>query len=156
MRMILKCVIQTCLVVTMVMSAFSSSASFPGKNYRLTPEQLRFEYLLFDGSGSYMCKHFLEDALSQDWRIDCLNTDGIIQKSYRVHLWLKAYSRQHEPKLSYELLYWISDLSRSPKIEGHSTTVWFHLKDPSALSGMRVSLGVDGDLAGLYMDINKL
>jgi hypothetical protein len=122
-------------------------------NFKITPEMLRFRYQAFDGSVVLQCHHEIQNELSQDWKVQCQNPEGTMKRSYVVHLWLTAYSRQQAPRLSYELLYWISDHSHPAKIQSSGSTIWFHLNDPSALHSLQASESVENDTAGLYLDL---
>ena len=127
--------------------------------YHLTPTQLKFTYQNFEGDLNVHCTHSLEDADAHDWLVHCekakIARKGIkaFTRDYRVHLWLTKYERTLTPKLSLEILYWVTDRTTSPAT-GHSTTNWLHFKEPSQLTGTSFSVGVDQDTAGLYLDID--
>ena len=122
------------------------------QNVDLQPGQLTFRYEQFDGGSSLSCEKYLADAASQDWDVKCSDETGKVVKSYLVHLWVTVYRRDFEPRTSYEVLYWITDFSRSVP-ESAGTTVWFHVRDASELSGIDVSQSVENDTAGLYLSI---
>jgi hypothetical protein len=114
----------------------------------IQPSMLHFEYRSTDGNEKLACVHQIQNAAAQDWLVTCGN------KKYSVHLWVSAYIHEKAPKLSYEVLYWVSDLSVQGQPHGSSTTVWFHLQDPSYLSLLQVSLGVENDSAQLHLDLD--
>ncbi len=118
---------------------------------KLLEPELRFRYKSFDGQIWLDCAHKLEDANSRDYLVTCGSS---AKKNYRVHLWLTQYDHTTEPKRSYELLYWITLTGQplSPD-RGHSHTTWFHLKDPTEISSIESSLGVDDETAGLYLEM---
>jgi hypothetical protein len=121
-------------------------------NLSITPEMLKFNYIRFEGGAFLRCAHRLEDAAAQDWRVSC-EGEGI-RREYRVHLWVTHYTRNVEPRSSYEVLYWVTDLSEPGETHGVGTTIWFHLKDESALHSISVSQSVENDTAGLYLDLD--
>lgn len=135
------------LSVLMSLYAVVSSAQLPGENLKLKPEHLRFVYRTFDGTRAVGCRHEIYNAPAQDWKVVC----G--PKSYLVHLWVTVYRRDTEPKTSYEVLYWVTDLSVPQKPEYTGTTVWFHMKGEPTLHSLTVSQSVDNDVAGLYLDL---
>lgn len=126
--------------------------SLPGHNYPITPDNLKFTYQSHDGEISLKCTHALEDAMSQDWLVTCSDAEKEMQRTYRVHLWVTAYERQVQPKLSLEILYWVTDITRETPV-GSSSTIWFHLNDPSSLNSIQISQGVENDTAGLWLEI---
>ena len=142
------------LSVVFLFSHFVSSQSLPGKNHQFAAEQLSFTYQSFDGGTFYKCEHSLEDPLAQDWMVSCGENNENRKKLYRVHLWVKEYRRSFEPELSLEILYWVTDRSRSGKISGHSSTHWIHMREAGEVMKLQLSQGVDQDLAGLYLKIN--
>ena len=127
-----------------------------GGNLRITPAMLKFQYQDFDGIFSINCVHAVETAESQDWKVTCTNGPKTISKQFSVHLWVTQYPRPSDPRVSYEILYWVTDLSNPHKPTAASSTIWVHLKDPSELSGLELAQGVDEDTAGLYLTINPL
>ncbi len=135
-------------LVGMSMSASQAQA----QNLDLKPEQLTFRYQQYDGETSLGCVEYLANPDSQDWDVKCADATGAVVKHYVVHLWVTVYHRTVEPKTSYEVLYWITDFSRATPV-GAGTTVWFHVRDESQLSGIDVSQSVEDDTAGLYLSI---
>ncbi len=122
------------------------------QNFRPLPENMKFEYQDFEGTTRYKCSHSLENALSQDFLVDCHDELGAVKRRYRVHLWVTAYHRQISPKLSFEILYWLSDLSNNV-VEGSGTTTWVNLKDAANLHSLYLSQSVDKNSAGLNLEI---
>jgi hypothetical protein len=130
------------------------------QNYDLKPEQLTFTYRSFEGGEDLKCTQELESEASQDWSVVCKSSaeskNGEASKTslrtYRVHLWLTAYTHPQPPRLSYEILYWVTDLTNR-KTESAGSTTWFHLRDPSALDSLEIRQSVENDTAGLYLEI---
>ena len=107
-------------------------------------------YKSFDGSTSYKCDVKVEDDLAKNYCIFCFDKNNILKKSYSAHLMLNKYHMKMKPFNKYELLYWITDRKTR---ESSSTTIWFNIIDQSQMHSANVSLGVDNDLAGLYLDV---
>jgi hypothetical protein len=141
------------LCLVLCLTAFlASTLCFADGDLKITPSMLQFTYQTSDGSVSQDCTEILADAASQDWNVTC----GA--KKYIVHLWVTVYDRPVLPKQSYEILYWVTDLSASPSQQGaqqaESTTVWFHFREPSDLYQLQVSLGLENDSAELQLVID--
>ncbi len=130
---------------------FAKSSIAPTGNLPLKADTLTFSYEPFENGTILTCTHSLEDANAQDWNVTCKNAAGNTEKSYRVHLWVTSYERTSVPKLSYELLYWVTDKKSG---ESAGSTTWLHLKDASSLYGLDVRQSVDADTAGLYLKID--
>ena len=133
---------------------FSSFAFAESGNLKVTPEMLQFDYASIDGSMTLDCKPTLEDPLSQDWIVQCGNAATEIRK-YRVHLWVTLYERAVTPKQSYEVLYWLTDLSPgvSAQASASSTTIWFNFENTTSLTQIDLRLGVENDAASLHMTL---
>jgi len=121
----------------------------PGGNYRITPEMIRFTYAPWEGGQWLKCRHELDDPAAQDWSVVC----GDNEKIYRVHLWLKLYTRPVRPQASYELLFWVTDRTQPRRIVNVGHTTWFHMKDPASLDRISTREAVDNDTGGLYLDM---
>lgn len=134
-----------CLVFPLCLEAKNS------KTIPLDAKDLKFSYQNFDGDLYVKCVHEIENDLSQDWKVTCENKT--FKRVYSVHLWMTKYTKTEIPKSSYEILYWITE--RFPKNIGTSTTNWIHLKEDSQFFAASLSLGVDNESAGLYLDIQK-
>lgn len=127
---------------------FVGGLSHATSHVGIQPSMVKFHYAEVDGNGALDCAATLQNELSQDWLVTC----G--PKKYTVHLWVTAYPHSTVPRLSYEVLYWITDISIPGQAHGASTTVWFHLKDPSYLSLLQIRLGVENDTAVLALDLD--
>ena len=138
-------------LTTALLAAFVGTVgladSLPGNNLKLTAENLTFTYQPHEAAGSD-CRHKLVDPAAQDWEVEC---DG--GKKYRVHLWVTAYPHTSPPKLSYEVLYWVTDHKAAAGTGNHGATVWFHLQEPSALTGLGLYAAIENDTASLRLDI---
>ncbi len=128
--------------------ALPVSARASGVDLKITAKMLTFNRQLDEGE-SFSCTHVVENEAAQDWRVVC----GA--KRYTVHLWVTAYPHASgAAKVSYEVLYWLTDWTDTSHPIGNGTTFWFHLKEKSALAGLDVRLSVDNDNAGLYLNLN--
>ena len=126
-------------------------SELPGNDLNFLSEQLHFSHSTYEGDSVLKCKHRLENAESRDWAVDCFDSNGVLAKKFKVHLWVTAYTKAQIPKLSFEILYWITDVTRSHQPVGGGSTHWIHLKEPTDLS---LSQSTDQDTAALYLDVD--
>ena len=68
--------------------------------------------------------------------------------------WVTEYTHPTAPRLSTEVLYWVTDLTDPNNARGTSTTVWFNVNDPTTLSSIDVTESVDDDLSGLDLTLS--
>jgi hypothetical protein len=129
-------------------SAFGET-TLPSADYAITADQLRFTYQGYDNGLYFHCQPTIENEIGHDWRVQCADETKKLTKSFLVHLWVTRYDHAQAPRVTYELLYWVKGQGSS---SGSST--WFHLKDYSALEALTVGQSVDGDTAGLYLDLS--
>jgi hypothetical protein len=151
---------KTALALLLLLPALAS-AQLPGKNFKLKPEMLSFQYSSYgqkrQGPGprppaaAANCTHVIEDDLSQDWTVECVTVEGA-RKLFRVHLWLKGYFRPQQPQATYELLYWVTDRTRG-QTTATGTSLWFHFRETASLQSLTAGQSVDDDTAGLYLDV---
>ena len=148
-------------LVTSVIASFPAFGARPGSPaitagnpLRISANALAFRYLSYDGERITHCTHSVESAEGGDWNVSCEDSARRFKRNYRVHFWVSAYTHSTEPRISYETLYWIVDDSNPKSPKGHSSTVWFHLKDPSALSLLEFRQGVDEDTAYLELTLD--
>jgi hypothetical protein len=121
----------------------------------IRPEMLHFTYQTFNGGISLACKHVLVSAASQDWSVKCSDPALKLLKSYQVHLWVTRYDHAQGPRrVSFEVLYWVTDLSDPSAPKAGGDTIWFHLRNPADLDGIEVSQSLEGDTAGLYLELD--
>lgn len=136
------------LILLAILITSLSYAQF-GENIKLEASNLKFSYQSFDGTFSAKCRHEIESILSQDWKVLC--EEGSFKREYSVHLWVTRYTKKIAPKTSIETLYWVTE--RYPKHVGYSSTNWIHMADESLFHGASLSVGVDNEIAGLYLEI---
>ena len=135
------------LVLTLLIATPASAAiQQKSGNLVITPKMLVFRYIPLERLGSLECEHILADPLSQDWVVRC----G--KEEFRVHLWVSAYEHPTAPRLSYEILYWVSALTARPS-QTTGSTLWFHLNDPSELHSLDLSQQIEEGSAELNLEI---
>lgn len=114
----------------------------------LASNKLKFRYEHFEGTPSIECRHEPLMELPYDWTVVCGD------KKYTVHLALTAYPKAVEPKLSYELLYWVTEHKSPTEVVSNGSTTWFHMREKGDLMGVDVRQSVDNDQAGLYLTVS--
>jgi hypothetical protein len=125
--------------------SLSSVAATP-----LRGNEVRFTYRSFDGAFSYACEHsLLNESNPYDWSVRCYDGERLKGK-YVAHLALSQYLHPKPPRVSLELLYWLT--GSGIESEAGSTT-WFHLRDETSVMEVSSSQTVDEGTAGLYLDI---
>ena len=136
--------------VVMAFGALAPAAGAASGNYKLTPEMLRFQYLTVDGGTTLDCTPKLQDPDAQDWAVTC--GSGTDTRKYVVHLWLTEYDRLVLPKQSFELLYWVTDMTAAQPVY-NSTTIWYHFREPSDLYEIEARISLEQDTAELSLEI---
>ena len=121
----------------------------PKENLKLQSNQLKFSYQNYDGDLYVHCTHAIENEASQDWHVTC--AENSFKREYSVHLWITRYTKLNIPKTSYEMLYWVTE--KRPQQKGYSSTSWIHLAEDSKFAGASLSVGVDEESAGLYLEV---
>lgn len=129
--------------------SFLNTSLLEAENIPLSAEKLKFSYQSYDGDLNLRCTHKLDNELSQDWGVYCINDN--IKREYSVHLWVTRYTKKVVPKSSFEILYWVKE--SFPTSNSYSTTNWIHLIEESKFFAAQLSVGVDNDSAGLYLEI---
>ena len=137
-----------------LLSASSALAADQPGNLKITPDMLFFHYSTFDAGETMDCKPTVENADSQDWRVVCSNSKS--RREYTVHLWVSIYTHSAAPLLSYEILYWVTDLTDPAHSIQTGSTVWFHVNDPTSLASLEISDTVDDGTAGLYLTVSTV
>ncbi len=116
---------------------------------------LAFQYVPFGMTADQLqCKHYLENELSQDWKVDCYDSAGRLRKRYRVHLWLSQIVRDRSPRMSLELLYWVTDLSPGTRPSSMGTTLWFHFVEKAPMHSLSASQSVENETAALVLEMD--
>ena len=125
-------------------------ALFLGSSQLLWATQMSFKYQSFDGEQIVPCNYKLINEMAQDWQVIC--EKDTFKRQYTVHLWITEFPKQNEPKLSAEVLYWVTEVGGPAPHKSNGSTIWFHLKDNTRMQGITVSQSVENDSAGLYLD----
>lgn len=123
-----------------------SSLTFAKTKFKLPSEVLDFKYQSFDGQIVYKCNH-KEINEWGDWEVICGDKS---QKIFSVHLLVNKYTRPRLPRVSFEILYWITDRKT---MEAAGATTWLHLRNESDLYAINASQSTAEDTAGLYLNI---
>jgi hypothetical protein len=117
----------------------------------LPAEKIQFTYQSFDGAFVYECEHAITNAENPyDWTVRCYEGEKLRGK-YVAHVALTQYTHPSAPRLSLELLYWLT--GSGIESEAGSTT-WFHLREASSIMEVSSSQTVDQGTAGLYLDVD--
>lgn len=117
-----------------------------GAPLAISAGQLEFEFGSQDGDMVFPCRHKLLNPITQDWEVVCgdqAKPDTI--RKYTVHLWVKTYTRPTPPKMSYEVLHWVTDHQAKPGSGSQyvGTTLWFRLREPSDLHSIDLAQDVE-------------
>ena len=129
-------------------AASSAFAAGAGGNLKITPAMLQFNYMTFDSGISLDCTQVLSNPDTQDWDVTC--GKGTETRKYTVHLWVTEYDRPVLPKQSFEVLYWVTDMTSAQPVS-NGTTFWLHFREPSDLYQIQARVSLDQDTAGLYL-----
>lgn len=125
---------------SIVSQGFTSFAGGPKvQALPVHPDQVRFEFASQDGEIQVPCKHDRKSDFNPDFSVFCGD------REFTVHLYVTTYRRPVAPKMSYEILYWVTNHKASPgtgaKYPG--STIWFRLKEPSALHELDLSQDIE-------------
>jgi hypothetical protein len=98
------------------------------------------------------CKHERATSGLFEWNVYC-DVGGTVH-AYGVHLVLSFYERTRRGPSAYELLYWVTDRTRTPALGFTSTSLWFYnTQDTNRAALMEVGLGVENDAASLWLSL---
>jgi hypothetical protein len=117
-------------------------------------ENLKFTYHPYEGGQAVPCTHKPYDRFLIDWTVHCTTADQRFEREYRVHLLFRQVQRPRHPQSSFELLYWVTELSVSPIVVSNGPSLWFHFSNLAEWSGLSVGQPVDQGTAGLYLQIS--
>lgn len=139
-------------VAIFLLSASAMARTLPGTNLKIDESMLHFSHQPAESPSELTCRHTIKNPASQDWDVICRSEDGKQSRRYSVHLWVTAYPRETPAKVSYEVLYWVDDVSES-MIRSHGSTIWFHLKERAGIERLELGQFVDGGLSSLDLAI---
>ncbi len=106
-------------------------------------DNMRFRYQPTELAATHCTHKRIRDL--PDWQVRC----G--EKEFVAHVIIREYRREEEPRVSYEILYWVTDRN-GPTTRFHSGTSWIRLKKPTSLDSLTLSQGVENDYASLELD----
>jgi hypothetical protein len=124
-------------------------ALLPTQIYAQSP-QLKFEYQeLGDSYAKYSCE-YKHDSF-YDWLVWCQKPNEI--KKFRVHMAVRRYPKTVFGSSGYEVMYWISDITKSTRqIHHDSVTIWIHnSEDQNSLRALELRQGIENDLSQLNL-----
>jgi hypothetical protein len=129
------------LLLTLIISSVFASTS--KKRYLLNQNQITFIYEPFEGAPPISCTHKIKNENNPyDLQVTC--EDEKQKKEFIVHLALSQYRRDHQPKTSFELLYWV---------DSNGATTWFHLDQATNLQFLESSQSITDEMAALRLKI---
>jgi len=132
--------------------ASESGSAHPGIRMPIEWGDLSFSYQENENPETLVCKHRIENPLSQDWKVSCVDRTGQEKRKYGVHLWVTQYQNPAgEAKI--EVLYWVTDRSQPRVREYSGSTLWFYFKNQADLKGLSLSQSVENDQARLRVEI---
>lgn len=129
-------------------STFAFGSLEHRENVNITSDNLQFTHEMHEGD-LLSCKHTIENSLSQDWSVIC--GDSSTLKRFRVHLWVTRYTRPIQPKVLYEILYWVSDFNSS--YGGSSHSGWYTLDEVTSLTQLTLRQSTDYDTGSLRLSL---
>ena len=130
---------------------FASSVLFSlSANADIGSQMLRFRYLPVEGDEPSSCEHVLVNPESQDWAVRCGKNE------FRVHLWVTPYEHPTSPRMSYEILYWVTQLNRDGTRAMTGSTVWFHLEELSKLGKLELMQQIENGSSELELTLDLL
>lgn len=129
----------------------SASAWAKAAPLALPPEAVQFRYVSSDGDFQLDCKHY-ESAAPHGFRVVC-GAGTVHQREYAVHLIVRGFRRAQVPRVSYEILYWITDRNVPIQRAFSSGTSWIRFNDASDAHSMTLTQSVENDYASLWVDI---
>lgn len=114
--------------------------------------ELRFEYQQLTGDfQKFSCAHEKASVGLFEWDVVCQEANR--EHRYFVHLVLNRYRKTSLGKGSYELLYWVTDMSQARPAHD-SMTLWLHNSDEAHhMAATEASLGVEDDQAYLKLTL---
>jgi hypothetical protein len=135
----------TILTLVGLISSLKAQARDKGQPIILDTSALSFEFADQDGQISYPCT-YTTIASANDINVKCSRADQPnVSWSFTVHARLFMHPHTASPKLSYELLYWITDHQVPSGDQGKypGTTLWLNLDEPSQLVSFDISQDIE-------------
>lgn len=147
----------TKIVFSLLITSPSLASIKEKKSVALRDSQIRFEFASQDGDLLYNCTHELIPSL-MDYEVICAREKAPEDKfKFVVHARLFIHERPEAPKLSYELLYWVTDRQLTGGKLGQftGTTLWFNLQENVPLMSLTAGQDIQNNYV-LTMFINLI
>jgi hypothetical protein len=116
------------------------------------PSQLHFEYKeLLEPFDTYSCNHLKANVGIFDWDVSCAIRGGETRKFF-AHVVVSQYPKTNFGVNSYEILYWVTDMSDPMKFHNSSSTFWIHNSSTeNKMNVLEASQGIENDNAYLKL-----
>lgn len=124
-----------------------AAAPTPAPAQPMAAPRMTFEFASQDGDIVESCNYALVEA-TQEFGVTCGEGTPNVKK-FTAHVRLFKHDdpnpAANAPKVSYEVLYWVTDYQAKLGEGGHfvGSTTWFRFKDDSALHSISVSQDVE-------------
>ena len=123
---------------------------------KLDYQGVHFDYGSQDGDVNYGCVHEVLPS-SGDLAVTCSRPEAPTDiLKFTVHLRLFKHERPTAPKLSYELLYWVTDEQLLGGKPGQFTgsTIWFNLAEATPLMSLDAGQDIENTMVlRLHVDL---
>lgn len=145
----------TLVFMLLVVPAAAEKPAF--KTIKMDASRLEFRFGDQEGQFELACKHVIIES-TQDWSVMCGETGkpwGVHE--FTVHLRVRAYPSPKPPRLSYEILHWVTDQDTPVNKGGRFTgsTIWFRLEDPAELTSLDLGQDVrDTYVLRMHLKVN--
>jgi hypothetical protein len=135
-------------VLAMVVGSTAISIAKVGKEggpIILDVNQVKYQYLSYDGALTASCKHVLENLENPyDWTVKCTDQKGGDHR-FNVHLAVSRFRHPAPPEVTYEVLYWVN---------GNGASSLYDFKKDGELMKISSGQSVTGEDAELRLDLN--
>jgi hypothetical protein len=136
------------LFAIVVLAIFASLPAYGrelGQAVAIENSAISFVFEDQDGQMNYPCVFSLIEA-AQDFDVKCTRADQpSVKWSFTVHARVFSHPHTTSPKMSYELLYWITDHQVASGSQGKypGTTLWLNLDEPSQLASFEIAQDIE-------------
>jgi len=140
------------IIVSVILSTLSGVTwAAGGRLPEVGADQLSFRYRSADGEFELDCKHYDQGEGRQDYRVLC-GPGTPNERTYIAHVVIREYRRQIQPRLAYEILYFVTDRQMPLSRAFTSNTQWLEFSDDSALHRILMGQSVENDYAFLQLE----
>lgn len=118
----------------------SIAASERKKLLSIDPTSLVLNYEDFDGAFNHPCKaSFASPENPYDFKVRCYEGAHLV-RTLNVHLIITRYVKPIEPRIQYEILYWVN---------GEGATSWLGFNEGAKMSHFQSSQSIAGESSAL-------